>query len=269
MRRNRSIIWGIRLLRLVNSCVFAPAFLVAALPAAVLVVFFGVCLNVARASNFEIAPVVLELSDASPAGTIRFANQDDHPISLQVRGNAWNQSGGADVLTPADGDLLVSPPIFTLAPGATQIIRVILRRKAVAVETAYRLLIDEIPAPLKEPAINFRFRISMPVFVEPADAPVLKMAWRAGLPATSGMPATPEITLDNLGNRRIKLSDIAIVLPDGRKLAPLSPPNPYTLTGASRSYRFARDAAFKPGATIRISAGSDTGRIETGVVVLP
>ena len=218
----------------------------------------------AQASNFEIAPVTLELSDAQPSGAIRFVNKDDHEVSLQVRGNDWTQVDGDDVITPTNAGLLVSPPIFTLAPGAAQTIRVVARQKGVTAETAYRLYIDELPAAATGPAINFKFRISMPIFLEPASAPNIKMSWRAALSSNA-----PQLILTNAGNRRIKLVNIVLTLPSGKKISPAVQPNSYTLVGGSRVYGFAADAEFKPGATVKITAASDTGPYETSIVVSP
>lgn len=219
----------------------------------------------AEASNFEIAPVTLELSDAQPSGAIRFVNKDDHEVSLQVRGNDWTQAAdGEDVLTPTNTGLLVSPPIFTLAPGAAQTIRVVARKKGVTAETAYRLFIDELPAAATGPAINFKFRISMPIFLEPPGAPEPRMSWRAALSSN-----TPQIILTNAGNRRVKLVNIVLTLPSGKKISPAAQPNSYTLIGGSRVYGFAPDAEFKPGAAVKINAASDAGPYETSIVVSP
>jgi fimbrial chaperone protein len=220
--------------------------------------------NAVLASNFEIAPVVLELSDSRPAGAIRFVNKDDHEVSLQVRGNEWIQANGDDVLTPTNAGLLVSPPIFTLAPGAAQTIRVVSRLKGVSAETAFRLFIDEIPAATKEPAINFKFRISMPIFVEPEAKSNVAMTWRAAISSQA-----LQLTLTNSGNRRVKLLNFTAILPSGKKLAPLVQPNSYTLVGSSRTIRFTPDAELKPGTTVRISAMSDLGPYESSVIVSP
>ena len=244
---------GTRLIRIVNFCTMV----------AVASVLCLTTFNNARASNFEIVPVVLELSDARQAGAIRFVNKDDHEVSLQVRGNDWVQIDGEDTLTPTSTGLLLSPPIFTLAPGAAQTIRVVARQKGVTTETAYRLYIDEIPVVSKAPAINFKFRVSMPIFMEPPDAPDIKMAWQATL------HGTPQIQLRNIGNRRIKLLNIVLTLPSGKKLQPLATPNSYTLVGNSRTYGFASDAEFKPGVTVKLSATSATGAYETSIVVAP
>ena len=70
-----------------------------------------------------------------------------------MRGNDWTQVDGDDVITPTNAGLLVSPPIFTLAPGAAQTIRVVARQKGVTAETAYRLYSDELPAAATGPQI--------------------------------------------------------------------------------------------------------------------
>ena len=137
----------------------------------------------AHASNFEIAPVVLELSSSRTAGVIKIVNNDNHNVSLQLRAYDWQQADSKDELQPTQ-NLILSPPVFNLAPGASQVIRVVAKQPAAPTEIAYRLLIDEIPAATEGATINFKFRISMPVFIAPAAAPKAQLEYqlRAGKP---------------------------------------------------------------------------------------
>ncbi|MFZ6872200.1 molecular chaperone [Undibacterium sp. Di27W] len=216
----------------------------------------------AHASNFEIAPVVLELGMNRSAGVIRIVNKDDHAITLQVRGYEWTQLGNDDQLNSTEA-LLISPPMFNIQPGAAQVIRVVSRQPQVSSsELAYRLLIDEIPDS-DQTTVKFKFRISMPVFLQPEKKQAPKIDWRV----ESGNKQA--IVVQNLGGQRTKLLNISLGLPDGRRVAPKAAANPYALAGAKRRYEFETDIALKAGLPVKIYAIADTGPVEVETTVMP
>ncbi|MFZ6719037.1 fimbrial biogenesis chaperone [Undibacterium sp. Ji49W] len=216
----------------------------------------------ARASNFEIAPVVLELGMNRTAGVIRIVNKDDHAVSLQVRGFEWTQLDNDDQLNSTE-TLLISPPMFSIAPGASQVIRVVSRKaQSSNVELAYRLLIDEIPDE-SQVAVNFKFRISMPVFLVPDKPQAARINWRV----EAGSKQT--ITVENQGGQRTRLLNISVGLPDGRRLVPKAAANPYALPGAKRRYEFESATELKAGLPVKIYATADTGAIEVDTIVMP
>ncbi|MFZ6658283.1 fimbrial biogenesis chaperone [Undibacterium sp. TJN19] len=221
--------------------------------------FYG---SPALASNFEITPVLLELSVSRTAGVIRIVNKDDHPVSLQVRAFEWAQQDNEDQLNSTEA-LVISPPMFKIDPGAAQVIRVISRKPAIInAELAYRLLIDEIPE-ADQNAVNFKFRISMPVFLQPDKATSPKINWQID----AGNKQT--ISVENLGTRRAKLLNISIGLPSGRRLSPKAAANPYALAGAKRRYEFDYDAELKPGLPVKIYAQAESGPIEVETTIMP
>lgn len=69
----------------------------------------------AHASNFEIAPVVLELSSSRTAGVIKIVNNDNHNVSLQLRAYDWQQADSKDELQPTQ-NLILSPPRIQSGP---------------------------------------------------------------------------------------------------------------------------------------------------------
>jgi hypothetical protein len=82
------------------------------------------------------------------------------------------QWGTSEALAPTRG-LLAVPAVFNLAAGARQVIRVASREAAASdIETAYRLLITEVPTATPETAAGIRFalRLSLPVFITPPGA---------------------------------------------------------------------------------------------------
>ena len=86
-----------------------------------------------------IDPMRVDVSKQSPTAGLMVRNGADDALSLQVQVFAWIRLDGKDVYTPTR-DLLVSPPIVTIAPKSEQIIRAALRRPADATqELAYRI----------------------------------------------------------------------------------------------------------------------------------
>jgi fimbrial chaperone protein len=220
------------------------------------------CSQAATASNFEISPVVLELSSARTAGVVKIINNDTHDVSLQLRAYDWVQKDSQDQLDPTQ-TLIISPPVFTLAPGASQVIRIVSKRPAESNEVAYRLLVDELPTAAEGPAINFKFRISMPIFIAPTGAPNLKLGWSL----SASKP--PKLLVTNSGNRRGRMLNVVLTLPNGKKVTPPAGANPYTLAGMVRQYALDIDAPLAVGSVVKMSANSDTGPVETEITVTP
>lgn len=217
---------------------------------------------VAHASNFEIAPVVLELSSSRTAGVIKIVNNDNHNVSLQLRAYDWQQADSKDELQPTQ-NLIISPPVFNLAPGASQVIRVVAKLPAAPSEIAYRLLIDEIPSATEGATINFKFRISMPVFIAPVTPPKAQLQYQLH----AGKPL--RLQVENSGNRRARLLDLALTLPNGKKLSAPAGGNPYTLAGITRQYLIESDTPLAVGSRVKLTASSDAGPIDAELTVVP
>lgn len=150
-----------------------------------------------------------------------------------------------------------------MAPGASQTIRIVSKRPAEINEIAYRLLVDEIPTAAAGPAINFKFRISMPIFIAPNAAANLKMGWAI----SAGK--TPKLIVTNTGNRRGRLLNLALTLPNGKKITPPAGANPYTLAGMTRQYVFDVESPLPAGSLVKMTANSDSGPIDTELTVTP
>jgi fimbrial chaperone protein len=134
----------------------------------------------AVASTFSISPLRLELSAASSTAILTVRNQDDSPVVVQVRPQAWSQSSDRDQLDDTH-DLLVSPPLFTLAPKAEQIVRIALLRKPDATrELDYRVVLAEVPpaAPLDFTGLRVALRITLPAFVAAQTRAAPALTWR-------------------------------------------------------------------------------------------
>ena len=74
------------------------------------------------AEQVEVSPVMLELPAGAASTVLTVANRGTQRAAIQVRGFEWKQSPTEDPLSPT-GALLISPPLFELEPGETQVVR--------------------------------------------------------------------------------------------------------------------------------------------------
>lgn len=213
-----------------------------------------------RAQALEVAPVNVLLPAGAMATTLSVINRGAQPMPIQVRAFAWDQRGGIDHLTRTN-DLMVSPPIVVVAPGAAQVIRLVLRRPAGSVEQAFRILLDQIPPPGAPGIVRIALRLSIPVFAEPAARAAAALAWRV-----DGRGAGREVlTATNRGGAHARILDPRLSAPNGAKLTVEPDINPYVLAGATRRWRIA--GRVPPGARLRLTARTDAGGIDRTVSV--
>ncbi len=124
------------------------------------------------AAQFSAEPLLLNLPAGKRAASLTLGNRGGQPVTVQADLLSWNQDSGEDAYAP-DTELRVSPPIFSLAPAAVQVVRVgRLKLGAAPVrEIAYRLKLAEVPdaSALKLGAVTTIMQLTFPVFVPPAD----------------------------------------------------------------------------------------------------
>ena len=128
----------------------------------------------AAAADLALSPVVLQLDREHTRDALHVANRGAEPVLLQAEAIAWRREGGVDRDAPT-GDVIVNPPVFTVQPGQTQIVRVGLRRHAAATQEAtYRIVLREVPAPrdAADPRFSGSVRVlvalRVPLYVLPA-----------------------------------------------------------------------------------------------------
>jgi fimbrial chaperone protein len=131
------------------------------------------------AQAFQVRPVRLDLSSRVAASQLMVHNPTSRPLLLQAEAFDWTQEGGTDQLKPTQA-LIVNPPVFELAPGATQVVRVGLR-KAVesSVEHSHRLWLSQVPTPGEgDDGVQLLLRVSLPVFVTGVATPPAQPRWQ-------------------------------------------------------------------------------------------
>lgn len=192
----------------------------------------------AWAGSFAVNPVRLQLSAAQPTTVLNVTNNGKTPTVVQLSLVAWSQVGGKNTYTPTRA-LLATPPIFTIAAGGKQTVRVGLRVKPDAIhETGYRLFMTQVPP---KPRPGFRglqvvLRMSLPVFVAPqSGAAAPKLTWSIHRLGSN----KAELTVTNNGTAHAQVSDLSLALSTtGDALAKPAIGNGYILPGASRIWEF-------------------------------
>lgn len=183
------------------------------------------------AAQFAIEPLLLNLPAEKLATSLKLGNAGAAPVTVQAELVSWNQDKGEDSYA-ATSDFVVSPPVFSLAPGATQVVRIGRLKRATAPqsERAYRIKLTEVPSADSGSGGKLAtvMQLSLPIFVPPAE--------RKGRPATEitsvveGMDLRASVT--NPGLVHDKLTRMTL-LQDGKVIAERTL-NYYVLAGAKR-----------------------------------
>jgi fimbrial chaperone protein len=215
----------------------------------------------AQAAVFQVSPVTIDVQSGGGAAVMTLTNGSDVPIVLQVRTFRWSQADGKDVLDPT-ADIIASPPIIKLAPGASHIVRVVRPSETRATgEEAYRLWIDQVPDPQNQPGqVKLYLRESIPVFFSGSAVTTHDLRWtleRKG-PAWT-------IAARNLGTRRERISALEIKDAAGVTLYRQEGLVGYVLAGSSMRWPVSFNHA--PTGEVVVSASSGSGPLRANAAI--
>jgi len=182
-----------------------------------------------HAASLGVSPTLVELVAPQGATGVRISNQHpDAAVNVQARLFRWQQEDGQNVYTPAD-DLVISPPLTRIAPGREHLIRLV--RSGSTPDTgehSYRLLLDELPAPVETDdsghsevsgALSLVIRQSIPVFVSSPAATPAAPQWRVERAPGGDGQAGYLLGVHNTGDKRLRLSDLVLSTAEGEVLA--------------------------------------------------
>lgn len=246
-------------------CKWIPCRLVAALQFCVAAAALGVG-HSADAQMLSVLPVNIFLQPGQRTATLTVTNTGSRSTSIQVRSYDWAQKGDQDELT-ASNAVIASPPLVTIAPGASQVVRLVLRQAPLDREATYRILLDQIPGPAEPGVVQMVLRLSIPVFALPATRVVPQLKFH--LESADGKWFLVGV---NNGLSHEALREIVVSASGGRRFLTDSRASPYLLAGSTR--RWAIDLqgdTLRVGETVKLTARGIAGTIETeiGVVATP
>jgi fimbrial chaperone protein len=150
-------------------------------------------------TTLDVAPTTLDLKPGA-AGLFFITNHSARDVTVQIEAADWRQENGRDVTVPSQ-ELLASPPLAHIAPGARQSVRVMARPPGDG-ERAYRLLVSELPdVDVGGEGVHVLLQFSVPVFVrhDPRAMPQLSWSARQG-----------RLIAANTGAQTIKLDSVTI-----------------------------------------------------------
>jgi fimbrial chaperone protein len=214
----------------------------------------------AVAATLQVSPVRITISADGKAGVVRLHNQSDGPTLVQIEALIWNETADLSEVERTS-DILAVPPVFEIAAGAEQLIRLALRRPLTSgTEQAYRLLITEVPRAVGDglQGVSFALRLNLPVFVTPNGA-LPQPTW--SLQRDGG---GARLTLGNEGNAHVRVRSIALFEDGGAQPVFVSDDGGYVLAGAERSWQLDL-GRLKAGASLTVKAETNLGDLEAPV----
>jgi fimbrial chaperone protein len=224
--------------------------------------FFIAAVAPASAGSFAVSPVRTTLSAGQSVGSLTVRNEGPEPTVVQLESVSWSQQDGKDVYAPTR-EILATPPIFTIPPGGSQVVRIGMRRAPDAQrELTYRLFMQEVPPPPKPgvQGLQVALRLGVPVFILPSIAVAPVLQWQVA--------RTPEgrtrLSVSNHGNAHVQVSSFKLAASGGRAIAAMSV-SAYVLPGQSREW--VTNAVAPAGTSVRVSAQTDGGVFQADVVV--
>jgi fimbrial chaperone protein len=219
--------------------------------------------RVARAQALSVMPVNVHMAPGEQAATVTVSNQGSSSTAVQIRAYKWNQEGDNDELT-ASTDVVVSPPISSLAPGESQVVRLIQRQPPQGREATYRIIVDQIPPPAEPGVVHVVLRMSIPIFAQPKTRATADMQFHVEV-----KDGKTYLVGTNDGLRHETVRGIELKTSDGRELKTEAGASPYILAGTTRHWRIDAPGDLPlPNDTIHLTAHSDAGAIERQVQVV-
>jgi len=125
----------------------------------------------ARASEFSVSPIRVDLSAGALSETITVTNHADAPLRVGIKLMEWTQDAQGEDVYKDTGDLVYFPRQMDLAPNAQRLVRIGAKAPAGVTERSYRLFVEEQPQAASEPGraqIADHLRFGIPVFLPPA-----------------------------------------------------------------------------------------------------
>lgn len=201
----------------------------------------------ANAGSISVAPLRLIYTSGTVIAAITVENSGLEEALVQTETFAWTQSNGEHKVDPTE-DVVAVPPVFRLAPGAKQLVRVGLTRAFTeAQEQTFRLTVTEVPTAVKPGTVAVAIRHSLPIFVRPVSPTSAKLAVKRG--------AANTMVITNDGGQHVRIHGWRLRDSSGAVVAENSGPG-YLLAGAHLALNVAGPRVAGPAV---FEADSDAG----------
>lgn len=161
----------------------------------------------ALSGQWRVTPVRLELDRQAKTGAVTVHNEGNDPLRVQLKAMEWTQDPEGKDRFRETQDLIVFPKIMEVPPNGQRLVRAGIRVPPAKAEKAYRLFIEEIPAPARESGANVRIaiRFGMPVFAKPPTEEV-----RGEIGALDLSDGVLRVPVRNPGNVHFRIRSVVV-----------------------------------------------------------
>jgi len=196
--------------------------------------------TVSLAGDFSVAPIRMFLGKDRKSDVVTVKNNGTTPLQFEIRPKKWDQDAdGKDVYSDTS-ELLVFPKLLTLQAGEDRDIRIGMKIPPGAVESTYRVFINELPPPLQSDNSNsgaanvgFLINFGLPVFFAP-----IKPAQQLQISSLSVANGKVSMRLTNSGNVFQFIQEMSVIGHDTSGAELFSEPitDRYLLAGTTKTY---------------------------------
>lgn len=225
-----------------------------------------------QAASISVYPVLITLDGSDSIAAMTVTNRGEETVVMQASVNAWSIRDNEEHYEPTTA-LVVSPPVFEVAPGKGQIVRVgLIDTEPQAIEQSFRVFLEQAPAtpgddgtvaddgaPKGPRGVQVMLRIGIPIFVKPAGTRERELVWRAERLAAEQL----RIEAVNQGNAHAKVSRLTLLAGDQAIAA--RDLSSYILPGSRRHWLL--DVPAETAAPYRIQAETNEGMLDTTITV--
>ncbi|MDO8737509.1 molecular chaperone [Candidatus Deferrimicrobium sp.] len=189
----------------------------------------------ARAGDWRVSPIRLDLGRDAKSGAVTVANDSDDRLQVQMKAYEWTQDAEGKDRYEETGEILFFPRLMILERKEEKILRAGIRIPAVAKEKTFRLFIEEIPGPRKAEGVNVAvaIRFGVPIFVKP-----LKEEARGEVGAMTMSAGALLVPVTNTGNVHFIVQSVLVRGRNGagEEIFSRELSGWYLLAGVSRGY---------------------------------
>lgn len=189
----------------------------------------------ARAGDWRVSPIRLDLGRDAKSGAVTVTNDSDDRLQVQMKAFEWTQDAEGKDRYDETGEILFFPRLMILERKEERILRAGIRVPAAAKEKTYRLFIEEIPGPRKAEGVNVAvaIRFGVPIFVKP-----LKEEVRGEVGVLTMSAGVLLVPVKNTGNVHFVVQSVLVRGRNGagEEIFSRELSGWYLLAGASRGY---------------------------------
>jgi fimbrial chaperone protein len=189
------------------------------------------------AAPVAVSPTLVTLTSAKQTDLVNLTNQGDDSVRFQLTVEAWDQLPNGEAELKATENVLVFPPLLSLAPHEARKVRVATSVPAGTAEQSYRLSVQELPT--NKPGagqgqVQMLTKLSLPIFVQPM---VVRAQPRLDRPILAG--GVLSFTIANDGGAHFTVGQVTLTGDDGvaRRTFELAAQGWYILAGGRRDYQ--------------------------------